>query len=310
MRISAFAIWFILSGFVGMMIFEPLIVITILLCARFANSAPEERKYRIREEIYIGIGEFVAYLLETTALVLEYYYDVDLFLRPIVRQINGWDDRWGGALLLFASLYLLNRIILKMCIRIIFQRRWVSQLGEAFSIKNLFGQMNKTVRVVLLTVIVLVVAVFSLFRIVTVKSGWGSDGLKNKYPGYILCEVGSGHNLMFSWNYYRLKRKAQEDLQALLEEAKAEKKWISEYEINDRYIYMYVDMDVGISKEEKDKMDRREDPQAVSSEYYAYLGDYGERIMEQFMVMKALTGKTRSGMEDESIYQNIIIIYV
>ncbi len=306
---NEFVSLFILSGFVGMIAFGPIIVIMVLLCARFKDREPEERRYKIKEEVCIGIGEFVAFLLEYTVAFLEIYFHTDLFFRPIFRKIIGWDYRWVVIRLLFVFLYLLNRIIIKLCILIIFKRERISELGA--SVRTLLSRMNKTVKLVLLTVILLAVAVFSLFRIVTVKSEWVSNGLKNKYPGYILCEVGSGHNLMFSWNYYRLKGKAKEDLLALLEETKAEKKWISNYKINDCYINMYIDTDVGISKEEKDKMDRSKDPQVSAvSEYYVYLGDYGDRIMEQFMVLKALTGKTGSGMEDESIYQNIIIIYV
>ncbi len=300
---NEFASWLLFLVYVGVIVSLPLTILILVQCARFSTREQEERRHRINEEVCIGIGEFVAFLLEAVALSLTDENGAGSFLRPMI-------DGWGGIVLLFISLYFLNRIIIKLFFLRPFQRGYASQLGEALSLRNLFSQMNKTVRVVLLTVIVLVIAVFSLFRIVTVKSDWASTGLKNKYPGYILCEMGSGHNLMFSWNYYRLKEKAWKDLQALLEEVEAEKKWISEYKRNDRYIYLYVDTSVEVSKEEKDRINRREDPQASSSEYYAYLGDYGDRIMEQFMVLKALTGKIGSGTEDESIYQNIIIIYV
>ncbi len=298
---------FILLGFVGMIAFGPIIVITVLLCARFKDREPEERRYKIKEEVCIGIGEFVAFFLEYTVAFLEAYYHTDLFFRPIVRQIDGW----AGVLLLFVSLYLLNRII----ILIIFKRERISEIGT--SVRTLFArmsntgrtllvQMNKTVRLVLLTVIILVVAVFSLFRIVTINSTRVYTDLGNKYPGYILCEMGSGHKLMFSWNYYRLKGKVEEDLQALLEEAKAEKKWISEYEIEDQCIYIDTVYNAEISEEERDMLERNEDPFASSfSNYYVYLGDYGDRIMEQFMILKVLAGKAGSGTEDELIYQNI-----
>ncbi len=106
MHIDAFSGWFILSVSVGMIIIHPIIFIMICQCARFAIREQEERRYRTKEEIYIGIGEFIAFLLEYTVAFLENYYDTDFFFRPIFRQIKGWDYGWAVILLLFVSLYL------------------------------------------------------------------------------------------------------------------------------------------------------------------------------------------------------------
>ncbi len=117
--------------------------------------------------------------------------------------------------------------------------------------------------------------------------------LENQYSEYILCEIAPGYKLMFTWNYYTLRKKVREDLQTLLEEAKAEKEWMVDYKLADLNISIYVDSTVEVGTKAKSILKNSDSIVSCYPAYYVLLGDYGNQVMDCIAMLETLKGMNR-----------------
>lgn len=232
--------------------------------------------------------------------------DVDIFKdsMTITQSLTKVFGPIGGILFELVS-FICVRKILRKCIRKLSKDKTAIQTSDAWTGPKSITQMSKAKIVVLAVAVILVVGAFSLFRTVTVDDERVRSELHNKYSEYSLCEVGSDQQLMFTWSYYSLKKKVREDMQALMEEVKVDKEWVFDYELNDQDVSIYVDSAVDTGAEAR-LMLKKGDPYASSfPAYYVLLGDYGDRILDYFVMLETLEGKAENIDRDGLMYQDI-----